>query len=55
MVGESGAMICINSTRDKILPYFNRENRSCSWSKILEMIPYSDKGLVKGKAVITVV
>jgi len=33
---------------------FNRENRRCAWSKIIEMIRYPDEGRAKGKVVITV-
>jgi len=53
--GESDAVICIKSTRGKISPSFNRENRSCALSKIIEMIPYPDGGRTPGKIVLTVV
>jgi hypothetical protein len=53
-VGESGAMICIKSTRDKILLYFNQENRRYPLSETAQAMRYLGTGHAQGKVVIEI-
>ena len=54
MAGESGAVICIESMRDKILRCFNRENRRYHFNETKEAMRYVEEGQSKGKVVIRV-
>jgi len=47
-------MICIKSTRDKILLYFNQENRRYPLSETAQAMRYLGTGHAQGKVVITV-
>lgn len=55
MPGENGAMTCIKSTRDRMLLYFNRENRLCPFDETGEVIKNLMEEQVPGRLVITVV
>ena len=51
-VGESGAVIYIKNTQDKIVPSFNRENRYTRGVRLLKLSrPDLEKGRAAGKVV----